>query len=89
MITPKSTKKLSYHQQRLLEILPQEIDTLDKEIQTLVEELSHPDLYQKNPVRFDEASKALELKQQEKASKEEAWLEIEILSESLQNPSTV
>ena len=85
----KSVKKLSYCQQRLLEVLPQEISVLEQEIKSLTEELSNPDLYQENPKRFDEASAALEEKQQEKASKEEAWLEIEILAESLQNQSVV
>ena len=79
----KQVKKLSYHQQRLLEILPKEIELLEKEISSLTEELSNPDLYQSNPKRFDEASIALEQKQKEKASKEETWLEIEILAEEL------
>ena len=83
--TPKTVKKLSYNQKRLLEILPQEIAKLDIEINSLTEELSNPDLYQSNPQRFDEASKLLEQKQKEKASKEEAWLELEILSEELNN----
>ena len=81
--TPKTVKKLSYNQKRLLEILPQEITKLDNEINLLTEELSNPNLYQSNPQRFDEASKLLEQKQKEKASKEEAWLELEILSEEL------
>lgn len=80
---PKTVKKLSYNQQRMLEVLPQEIDALDKEIAALTAELSDPDLYQSNPTRFDEASCALEEKQHEKASKEEAWLEVSILAESL------
>ena len=80
---PKTVKKLSYNQQRMLEVLPQEIDALDKEIAALTAELSNPDLYQSNPTRFDEASCALEEKQHEKASKEEAWLEVSILAESL------
>ena len=79
----KTNKKLSYNQKRLLEVLPQEIDILDKEIALLSEELSNPDLYQQNPLRFDEASKLLEAKQQEKASKEDAWLELEILAEEI------
>ncbi len=83
--TPKTVKKLSYNQKRLLEILPQEITKLDNEINLLTEELSNPNLYQSNPQRFDEASKLLEQKQKEKASKEEAWLELEILSEELNN----
>ena len=45
--------------------------------------VDNPDLYQQNPMRFDEASQLLEAKQQEKASKEEAWLEIEILAEEI------
>lgn len=81
--TPKTVKKLSYNQKRLLEVLPQEITKLDNEINLLTEELSNPNLYQSNPQRFDEASKLLEQKQKEKASKEEAWLELEILSEEL------
>jgi ATP-binding cassette subfamily F protein uup len=84
--TPKSTKqvsKLSYNQKRLLEVLPIEIDKLEQDIIQLTEELSNPNLYQDNPERFDIASKELEEKQKEKASKEEAWLEIEILAEEL------
>ena len=81
--TPKQNKKLSYNQKRLLEVLPPEIETLEKEIALLSAELSNPDLYQQNPARFDEASKLLEVKQQEKASKEEAWLELEILAEEI------
>ncbi|MBR1949224.1 MAG: ATP-binding cassette domain-containing protein [Alphaproteobacteria bacterium] len=82
---PRQSKKLSYNQKRLLEVLPKEIDALEQEINALIEELSDPDLYQQNPIRFDEASKLLEAKQQEKASKEEAWLELEILAEEILN----
>ncbi|MCQ2741009.1 MAG: ATP-binding cassette domain-containing protein [Alphaproteobacteria bacterium] len=85
VIEPKKTKKLSYHQQRLLEILPKEIEQISQEIAALTEELSNPDLYQEDPKRFDEASALLNEKQTEKASKEEAWLEIEIMAEELQN----
>jgi ATP-binding cassette subfamily F protein uup len=65
--------------------LPKEIEALENEITSLTTELSDPDLYQQNPTRFDEASRLLELKQQEKASKEEAWLELEILAEDIPN----
>lgn len=81
--TAKAAKKLSYNQQRMLEVLPEEIALLEKEIVALTEELSNPDLYQNNPQRFDEASAALENKQQEKSAKEEAWLEVSILAEEL------
>lgn len=81
--TAKAAKKLSYNQQRMLEVLPEEIAQLEKDINALTEELSDPDLYQNNPQRFDEASAALENKQQEKSAKEEAWLEVSILAEEL------
>ncbi len=79
----RQIKKLSYNQQRMLEILPNEIIALENEIAALVKELSNPDLYQTNPTRFDEASLTLEAKQQEKNAKEEAWLEVSILAEEL------
>lgn len=79
----KSIKRLSYNQQRALEVLPVEIAKLEEEIAALTTELSDPDLYQNNPQRFDEASAALGEKQQEKASKEEKWLEVELLREEL------
>lgn len=80
-VAPKTSRKLSYNQQRLLEILPAEIASLEQEIAKLTQELSDPDLYQNNPERFDLASAELAAKQQTKAEKEETWLEISILAE--------
>ena len=81
----KQIRKLSYNQQRMLQILPQEIAELEKDIAKLTEELSNPDLYQNNPNRFDEASFELEEKQQCKLQKEEKWLEISVLADELAN----
>lgn len=81
----KTNAKLSYNQERLLKVLPEEIKQLESEISLLVTELSDPDLYQNNPARFDEASQLLETKQQLKETKETQWLEIEILKEQLNN----
>ena len=77
----KTQQKLSYNQERLLKILPNEIKQLEAQIASLITELSNPDLYQNNPQRFDEASKELESKQQEKEAKENQWLEIELIRE--------
>ena len=82
---PRQTRRLSYNQQRMLEVLPAEIEQLEKDIAALTAELSNPDLYQNNPERFDAASYELEEKQQQKAAKEEAWLEISILAEETQS----
>ena len=84
-VRPKTNAKLSYNQERLLKVLPEEIKQLESEISLLVTELSDPDLYQNNPARFDEASQLLETKQQLKETKETQWLEIEILKEQLNN----
>ncbi len=80
---PKQTRKLSYNQQRMLEVLPKEIEQLEQEIAALTQELSDPNLYQENPARFDEASFALAEKQQEKTAKEDAWLEVSLLAEGV------
>lgn len=82
---PKQTRRLSYNQQRMLEVLPAEIEQLEKDIAALTAELSDPDLYQNNPERFDAVSYELEEKQQQKAAKEEAWLEVSILAEETKN----
>ncbi len=79
----KQMQKLSYNQERLLKILPDEIAQLEQEINDLIAELSDPNLYQTNPARFDEASTALAEKQNSKNTKEEQWLEIELIKEQL------
>lgn len=79
----KQVQKLSYAQERLRQILPQEIESLEIEIANLIQELSDPCLYQNNPTKFDSVSTELMLKQQEKALKEEQWLELELKKEQL------
>jgi len=76
-------KKLSYNQQRLLQILPETIAGLEKEISEIHQFLSDPDLYQSNPTRFDELSCRLEEAGQEKEKAENQWLELSILQEEL------
>ena len=81
----KKTAKLSYKQQRLLEVLPQEIAKAEEEISLCENELSDPDLYVKNPARFAELSARLAALQNEIETKENEWLEIQILKEELEN----
>ncbi len=40
--------KLSYKESRELTLLPQEIDTIETDIETLQEKINHPDFFQKN-----------------------------------------
>lgn len=76
-------KKLSYNQQRLLEVLPQEVAEIEKEISQIEQELSNPDLYTAQPQRFDELSRKLPELQNVKEGKENQWLELQMLAEEL------
>ena len=83
---PKQTskpKKLSYNQQRLLQVLPTEIEQIEAEIAKTEEELSDASLYTENPQRFDILSKKLPELQAQKEEKENQWLEIQLLAEEL------
>lgn len=77
------TKKLSYHQQRLLEVLPQETAALAHDIAEMENILSDPALYTENPALFDKLSRELPLKQAEKEAKENQWLELQLMKEEL------
>lgn len=78
------TRKLSYNQQRLLEVLPQEIETLEDEIGEIEKSLADPDLYSRNPDEFNRLSSELLNKQKAKETKENQWLEIQMLKEELE-----
>ena len=77
------SRKLSYNQQRLLDVLPQEVEQLEKEIAELEAALTDPNLYTDNPERFDCLSRELPAKQAEKEKKENQWLELQLLKEEL------
>ena len=53
------SNKLSYKDQRLLEIIPGQIKDLESSIKQIEQELSSPTLYQKNPKKFNELSHSL------------------------------
>lgn len=77
------TQKLSYKDKRLYEVLPFEIEKLEKQIALTEQELCEPDLYLKDSQKFYTLSEQLELLKKEKDEKENQWLEIEILKSSL------
>lgn len=79
--TPRT--KLSYNQQRLLQVLPEQIAQSEKEIEQVKADLSNPDLYQSNPERFMELTKKLEELESKKEADENQWLEISMLAEEL------
>lgn len=80
---PARTVRLSYNQQRLLEVLPAEIEQLEKTISEISQSLSDPDLYVADPEVFNRLSARLPELQEQKDSKETQWLELQMLKESL------
>lgn len=79
----KKTGRLSYNQQRLLEILPGKISELEKQIGDTEAALSNSSLYTENPEKFDALTKQLEELKAELEKSENQWLEIEMLRESI------
>ncbi len=73
----KKSTKLSYKYQRLLEILPKEIEEIENNIVALETKLMQGDLYFKNPETFYDYSKKLEENKKLLDNKIHQWLEIE------------
>ena len=81
--TAKPSVKLSYKDQRQLDMLPVEIEALGDQIQQMEAELADPALYSKDPKKFGEISKTLESVQDSLDQKEMRWLELDALKDGL------
>ena len=68
---------LSYTEKHRLEKLPTIIDRLEAEIAKLEEFMSDPDLYTREPLKFQKATDALVERQNALAAAEEEWLMLE------------
>ncbi len=80
--------KLSYNQQRLLTVLPEKIAAAEKEMEQIRENLSDPDLYQRDREKFSELSERLQSLEAQKEADETQWLEISLLAEELAGGKT-
>jgi len=81
---PRPTSaKLSYKDQRDLDLLPRRIEELETAIARDEAALADPDLFTKNPARFDQLMKAIETARVEKDTAEERWLELAEKAEGL------
>ncbi|MEL6364893.1 MAG: ABC-F family ATP-binding cassette domain-containing protein [Pseudomonadota bacterium] len=76
--------KLSFKEQRALELLPDEIAKLDEDIAKLTGVLADPELYARDAARFEKATRLLAEREALKAEKEEAWLELELKREAVE-----
>ncbi len=79
----KKTAKLSYNQQRLLEILPQKVEDLEQKIAETEQRLGDADLYNANRGEFERLSADLISLKKEAEDAENQWLELQELQEKL------
>jgi len=79
----KARTRLSYKDQRELDMLPDRIAGLETEIARLETELADPDLFTRDPDAYKAAATGLEKAQTDLAMAEERWLELEEMKESL------
>ncbi|MEO1039139.1 MAG: ATP-binding cassette domain-containing protein [Pseudomonadota bacterium] len=79
-----SARKMSFKDKHALEALPGEIEALDAEIAASGEALADPQLFTRDPERFNALSQAHAKALEEKAAKEERWLELEMLREEIE-----
>jgi ATP-binding cassette subfamily F protein uup len=81
---PKSSGKLSFKDKHALETLPGEIEQIETKLAQLETELADANLFMKNPERFNAATKEHASLTDDKAAKEERWLELEMLREEIE-----
>jgi ATP-binding cassette subfamily F protein uup len=79
---PAARPGLSFTQRHRLDSLPAEIDRLAEEIRRLEALLADPELYARDPARFDKATRALAERQAKLEGAETEWLELEELREA-------
>jgi ATP-binding cassette subfamily F protein uup len=77
--------KLSYKDQRELDQLPEEIETLEASIATVHEEIAEPKFYSQGPETVQEALRKLADAEEQLESRVERWSELEVLQASLQS----
>ena len=79
-VTPKKPR-LTFQEQHALKSLPGTMDKLRAEIEKLATQMADPDLYARNPAKFERTSAALAKVQADLDAAEEEWLRLEILKE--------
>lgn len=78
-----ASTKLSYKDQRDFDLLPRRIEEIETAIARDEQALADPQLYSRDPKRFDALTKAIEKARAEKDAAEERWLELAEKAEGL------
>ncbi|GEO14994.1 ABC-F family ATP-binding cassette domain-containing protein [Microvirga aerophila] len=82
---PSSAKrKLSFNEQHDLKTLPKRMTEIEAKVAKVQDILADPDLYARDPARFQKAMDTLTALQSELGAAEERWLELEMLREELE-----
>ncbi|EHH68451.1 ABC-F family ATP-binding cassette domain-containing protein [Gluconobacter morbifer] len=83
--TEKKSQKLSYNDKRALDLLPAKMEQFEKDIQTYRKLLTDPNLYARDPKKFQTVTDALLEAENALTKAEEEWLELEMKKEILEN----
>tara|TARA_Y100001970_G_scaffold293013_1_gene437186 strand:- start:341 stop:2158 length:1818 start_codon:yes stop_codon:yes gene_type:complete len=83
--TASTAKKLTFKDKHELENLPGKIDELQSQIDTHRSILADPQLFSKDPEKFDSTAKTLQKTECDLAAAEEKWLELELKREALES----
>lgn len=75
--------KLTYKQQRALELLPEQITAMEEKWVRLSGELEDSNLFASNPKRFEDITREMEQLRADITAAEEEWLEVATLAETL------
>ncbi|MDJ1016418.1 MAG: ATP-binding cassette domain-containing protein [Paracoccaceae bacterium] len=78
----KAETGLTFTEKHRLKELPSEIDRIEAEIGKLNDLLSDPDLFKREPIKFEKASAALAERQARLSAAEEEWLVLEEKAEA-------
>jgi ATP-binding cassette subfamily F protein uup len=80
---PRAQTKLTYKDQRDLDLLPHRVEELGAAIARDEAALSDPDLYQRDPERFAALTRAIDIARAEREAAEHRWLELAEKAEAL------
>jgi ATP-binding cassette subfamily F protein uup len=83
-LAPTRSRRMTYSEQRALEMLPARIASLQSRIEALNSELAGPDLYARDPKRFAAKSAALAAAHDELTAAEDQWLTLEMRREEIE-----
>ena len=81
--TPQpQSKKLSYKEQRELDALPERIDSLEKELDSIREALADGTIYRSDPAKAQSLTERLPIAEAELEAAVERWAELEERSQT-------